>query len=95
MAQRKHTREEISGFTYLKIEDIRILFGSTAKPLTYAEAKKIYQLADQLDDEELGEWRLTSKVRTKSACKVQGLTVRDIRELIKNEGALAQQPSIK
>lgn len=80
MAQTRHTREQVAGMMYLKIVDIRILLDCSQ-----AAAKKIYQLADRLDDEELGDYRVEPrKVRMTSVCKVARTNLQTINKLIKN-----------
>jgi hypothetical protein len=80
MAQKRHTRSEIAGQMYLKIVDIRILLDCSQ-----AAARKIYQLADRLDDEELGDYRIEPrKVRMTSICKVTNTSLQTINKLIKN-----------
>ena len=87
MPQVRHTREQVAGMMYLKIVDIRILLDCSQ-----AAARKIYQLADRLDDEELGDYRIEPrKVRMTSVCKVTKTNLQTINRLIKNADALAQQ----
>lgn len=87
MAQVRHTREQISGMMYLKQTDIRILLDCSA-----AAARRIYQIADRVDNEELGDYRIEPrKVRMTSVCKVTKTNLQTINRLIKNADALAQQ----
>ena len=80
MAQRKHTREEISGMMYLKQKEIMILLDCSQR-----EARRIYQIADMLDDQELGDYRINDrKVRIQSVCKVTKTNLQALKQLIKN-----------
>lgn len=90
MAQRIKTRTELAGTLFLKQSEVMRLLAVTPR-----EAKQIYMMADQLDDEKYGKYRTQpNKVTITSVCKVQRITLQTLQQLIKNEGALAQHPSI-
>ena len=78
--QHKRTREEILGLPYLKTTDIRRLLCVSAQ-----SAKKIYSLAEKIDIDQLGDYRIEdNKVRITSVCKVTGLTIAGLQKQIKS-----------
>ena len=81
--QRLKTREEISRQVYLNKADIKMLFGITDTP-----AGRIYDLAEKLDIEQLGKFRVEfAKVRITSACKVSGITLQTLQRQASNQEA--------
>lgn len=76
--QRKKTREEIAGQTYLSIADIQKLL-----QVSWTTAKRIYTIADELD-KSLGTLRIEPhKVRFKSAIKASGTDLNTLLRQIK------------
>lgn len=74
------TRLEVFQQGYLNISDIAILL---KRP--WVKAKKIYLLADDLDDEELGRFRIEPhKVRIKSVLHVTGTNYNLLQKQIKS-----------
>ena len=77
--QRKKTKDEISSQFYLCKRDIRNLF-----EIGDARTNRIYQLAEQIDIDELGEYRVEPlKVRMTSVCKVTGISLNMIKKQVK------------
>jgi len=79
--RRKHTREEIvDKQCYLSIEDVRTLFN-----VGYKQARRIYEIADKIDAEQLKNWRIQDrKVRITSVCKATGIPLQVLQKQIKN-----------
>lgn len=78
--QRVKTREELLTQPFLKASDIQRLLG-----VSYKSAKKIYTLADKLDTDQLGDYRIEArKVRFTTVCKVTGVTLATLQKQIKN-----------
>lgn len=76
--QRKKTREEIAGQSYLSITDIQTLL-----QVSWTTAKRIYTIADEID-QSLGDMRIEPrKVRFKSAVKASGTDVNLLLKQIK------------
>ncbi len=74
------TRLEVFQQGYLNISDIAILL---KRP--WVKAKKIYLLADAVDDEELGIYRTEPHlVQFTSVCKVANITPNMLLEQIKS-----------
>lgn len=74
--KRKHTREEIVDQCYLSIEDVRTLF-----EVGYKQARRIYEIADKIDAEQLKNWRIQDrKVRITSVCKANRHTASGLAE---------------
>lgn len=64
---------------YLNINQISKLFGLSQK-----KAKKLYELASKIDDEELKEYRVEPrKVRQKTLLKIQGLSYGELERKFK------------
>lgn len=64
---------------YLNINQISKLFGLSQK-----KAKKLYELASKIDDEELKEYRVEPrKVRQKTLLKIQGLSYSELERKFK------------
>lgn len=74
--QKKKTRQEIASQSYLCINDIRHLLS-----VSYASAKRIYDYAKEIDDEEVEHKIFPTKVRMTSVCKVTGQSLKTIRTL--------------
>lgn len=67
--------ENLLDLYYLNINQISKLFGLSQK-----KAKKLYELASKIDDEELKEYRVEPrKVRQKTLLKIQGLSYAEIK----------------
>lgn len=76
---RKKSKEEILKQFYLCKRDLRVLF-----QIGEVRASKIYRLAEKIDDDELGEYRIEPmKVRITSVCKVTGLNLNTLQKLVK------------
>lgn len=74
------TREQVLGQSYLTIKDVQRLLG-----VSWRAAKKAYTLADDLDDEELGRFRIEPrKVRIKSVLHVTGTNYNLLQKQIKS-----------
>ena len=79
MPQRKKTREEISNQFYLSKTDISTLF-----KIGDARTQKIYKLAEQIDNDDLGDYRIEpTKVRMTSVCKVTGISLNLLKQQAK------------
>lgn len=73
------TKERILKQFYLTQNDIRIMLS-----IGYKHADQLYDLADRIDSEELGEYRIEpNKVRITSVCKVTGFTLNTLQKQIK------------
>lgn len=73
------TRMETLAKTYLNIADIQRLLC-----LSWAKAKLVYQMADEIDSEELGNFRIEPhKVRCTSVFKVTGTNFNLLQKQIK------------
>lgn len=69
MPKRTKSLEDISQQVYLNITDISRLFG-----LIQIRAKKLYEIASEIDAKELGPWRIEPfKVRASTVYKVVGV----------------------
>ena len=78
--QRKRSREDVACQPFLKKSDIMTLFGCS-----YYVASRIFTIADDIDDKELGGYRIEpKKVRTVSVLKASGMTITQLKALIKN-----------
>ena len=78
--QRLKTREEIVTQPFVNKADIQKLF-----LVGYSTATKIYQAANQLDDDQLGIYRIEpTKVRITSVCKVSGVSLNTLQKQIKS-----------
>ena len=85
--QRKKSRLELLYSPYLNTAEIKRLL---AVPRSVAE--RYYKWADELDNEQLGQYRgYPTKVRKESALKVAGKSFSALERDIKNADALAQQ----
>lgn len=72
------TKETILKQYFLNIKDISELFGISRK-----KAKKVYDLANILDDELFKEYRIEErKVTMNSTCKVMKTTLQGIKKRI-------------
>jgi hypothetical protein len=72
------TKETILKQYFLNIKDISELFGISRK-----KAKRVYELADELDDELFKEYRIEErKVTMNSTCKVMKTTLQGIKKRI-------------
>ncbi len=70
------TREEIANQYFLNINDIRKLFG-----ISYVNAKRVYDKADEYDRDEFKEFRVDEKkVTTRNVLLVMHLKEKDIRK---------------
>lgn len=80
--QRTKTRQEIFNSHYLSKSDIRKLLDISEK-----KARKVYELAEEIDKEELGKYRIEdTKVRKKSVIKVYGIGAKDLEREVMNIG---------
>lgn len=78
--QRIKTRDEICRQFYLSQADIRKLL-----LVGFAQSKRIYTFASEIDDKELAQWRIEPfKVRLTSVCRVIGTTVPALQKQIKS-----------
>lgn len=76
--RKKLSNEELMNSYYINIGQISQLFDVGLKT-----ARKIFVLADQVDDAELKEYRVEeNKVRTKTVLKIQGITYNDLKKRI-------------
>lgn len=74
------TKEKIVEQFYLTQNDIRLLLS-----IGYKQADKLFDLADSIDEKELGEYRIEpNKVRITSVCKVAGFTLNTLQKQIKS-----------
>lgn len=74
------TKEELVTQTYLNKSEIETLFDQT-----FARAKRTYQLAEKIDDDYFGDYRIEPhRVRLSSAAKVNGTTVEQLILQIKS-----------
>ena len=77
--QRKKTKQEIISQFYLGKRDIRTLFKLSDK-----KANNLYDIAEKIDIEELGEYRIEPmKVRLTSVCKATGISLNVLQKLVK------------
>lgn len=71
------TRDEVLTQYYLNINDIRTLLG-----VSYKTAKRIYERANEIDDEMFEEYRVElKKVTMKAVLLVNHLTMKDIKKV--------------
>ena len=69
-------KEKILKQYFLNIQDIQILFG-----LSRPKARKVFELADELDNEKFKEYRIEEKkVTLDSTCRVLKTTVQGIKK---------------
>lgn len=88
--RRKYTRKEIASQAYLTQTDIMRLLDCT-----YGEARKVFQVADMIDNEKLGGYRIDDrKVRITSVCRACGIDLKHISQLIKNAEAGQGNPQL-
>lgn len=74
------TKQSILEQFYLSQTDIRILLS-----IGYKQADKLYDLANSIDEKELGEYRIEpNKVRITTVCKVTGFTLNTLQKQIKS-----------
>jgi len=82
--QKLKTRQESVEQAYCNITDIKRILQCSWK-----KAKKVYSLADEIDTQELGRYRIEDhKVRITSMCKVSGIPLSALLRQIKS----TQQP---
>lgn len=78
--QRIKTRQETVELAYCNITDIQRLLGCSWK-----KAKKVYTFADEIDQSELGRFRIEDhKVRMTSVCKVAGIPLTALIKQVKS-----------
>lgn len=66
--------ENLLNLYYLNINQIGKLFN-----LSQRKAKRLYEIASKIDDEELKEYRIEPrKVRLKTCLKVQGISYKEL-----------------
>ena len=71
------TRDEVLTQYYLNINDIKTLLG-----VSYKTAKRIYERANEIDDEMFKEYRVElKKVTMKAVLLVNHLTMKDIKKV--------------
>lgn len=71
------TRDEVLTQYYLNINDIKTLLG-----VSYKTAKRIYERANEIDDEMFEEYRVElKKVTMKAVLLVNHLTMKDIKKV--------------
>lgn len=78
--QRKKSREEVLGLTYLNRRDIQKLLA-----IPYRQASKIYAHAMEIDKEELKYRIYDSKVRMQSVLMVSGVSLIFLTRQIQTE----------
>lgn len=89
--KRKRTRAELIASAYLTQTDVMRLLDCS-----YSDARKIYRIADKIDAEKLGAYRVENrKVRISSVCRATGLDIKQLSQLVKNAGVVGEQPANK
>lgn len=69
-------KEKVINQYYLNINDIRVLLG-----ISYQTAKRVYDKANEIDEEKFREFRVEpKKVSMKSVLEVNHLTLKDIKK---------------
>lgn len=69
------TNEELIGLYYLNINQVRKVFN-----LSYPKAKKVFDIANKIDSEELKEYRIEDKkVRMKTLLKIQHMSYQELK----------------
>lgn len=77
--KRKKSRIEVSQQVYLNTTDIMTLL-----KLDYYKAKRMYDAADRIDQEELSSFRIEPrKVRTETVCSLAQIDLRKLQRQIK------------
>lgn len=72
------SKEQLLNSYHLNISQLQRLFG-----LSHTKAKRLYKIANQIDDEELNEYRIEdNKVRIKTALKIMGLSFNDLKRTL-------------
>ncbi len=75
--QRVKTKTETAKQAYCNVTDIQRLLTCSWK-----KAKKLYQIADEMDAKELGRYRIEDhKVRITSVCKASGISLAALQKI--------------